>query len=85
MTVDRNDLAGAHRTTFPTRDLVDRHIFERVSALAVCDARRAIDERFQISFRAPDRVVFQRLAAGIHDGDDRPGQGFVKRKSRRHR
>jgi hypothetical protein len=85
VTVDRNDLAGAHQDNVPHIYLIDRHVFERVSVLAVRQTRRAIDERPQISFCATHCKIFQRLAAGIHDGDDRPRQCLVKHKSSRHR
>ena len=45
-TIDRDDLAGAHQYCVPDHDLVDRHILYIVGALAVREARRAIDQRF---------------------------------------
>ena len=81
-TVDRDDLAGAHQNCVPDRDLVDRHIFESIALLAVRETRRAIDERLQIAFGAPDGKIFQQIAAGIHDGDNHPRQCFAKRERR---
>ena len=49
------------------------------------DPRRAIDQRFQVALGAANRKVLQHVAAGRHDGDDRSGQSFADRQSRRHR
>ena len=43
LTVDRNDLAGAHQYCVPDRDLVDRHIFDECRRS--CGARGAARDR----------------------------------------
>ena len=48
---------------------------------SMSETRRAIDQRFQVAFGAPDREILQHVAAGIHDGDDHAGQRFAERKA----
>ena len=49
------------------------------------DARGAVDQRAQVALGAADREVFQHIAAGIHQRDNRAGKRLTKPERSEHR
>ncbi|BGE85223.1 hypothetical protein Ms3S1_16590 [Methylosinus sp. 3S-1] len=52
----RSDLAGSSQQKIPDRDIFDPYVLDPFVDPAMNDARRAIDQRFQIPFGATDCV-----------------------------
>ena len=69
----------------PTATARYRHLLDAALGAAMRVARRAIDQRVQITLGAGDREILEHIAAGIHERDDDAGQRLAERERRTHR
>ncbi len=83
--VDRDDLPCADHDDIPRQDLLDGNLFQVTVALALCDLRRALQQRGQLPPRARGGDVLECRAAREHDANDQPRQLFAERQRPEHR
>jgi hypothetical protein len=83
--IDGNHLPGADKKRVADGDLRNRHIFDTMIESPMRDAWRAIDQRVQIALGAADGEVFQHVAAGIHERNDRAGKRLAEPERSEHR
>ena len=76
--VDRHHVALAHQQPVAGHDLLERHLLQRVVAVAQRRARHPGKQRGHVAPRPLLGEAFQVLAAGIHQRDDRGGERLAR-------